>query len=337
MGGNALSVPVRRYSAVEYSKLLFQINKILNSLDIKNAIPLSYSDKETYGDLDVLIHADSLKKRNIRELIEMTFHPHQIHHNEHIYSFDYKEFQIDFIIMNPENWTTAYHYYSYNDLGNLIGRISYQMGFRYGHYGLKLVYRHPDGGRKFEQIISKDIYKILDFLGFDVEKYKQGFVNLTDIFDYVIKSKYYNPHIFDYEVLNHQNRTRNKKRVNYTKFLDYIKEHPINILSYVYGDKDMYVKWAEEYFGINIVNQIEEWKKVVELDKQIADKFNGDIIMQAYPNLKGKALGDAITKFKKHIEKNGGDYKTTIANNNVEILLAGFSMINNLESPERIK
>jgi len=305
-------------------------------LDIKNAIPLSYSSKETYGDLDVLIKSDSLGNRNIRDIIIAKYNPHQIHHNEHIYSFDYKEFQIDFILVPDADWITSYYYYSYNDLGNLIGRISYQMGFRYGHYGLKLVYRHDDGGKKFEKIISKDIYKILDFLGFDVERYKQGFVKLEDVFDFVIDSKYYNPHVFDYEVLNHQNRTRNKKRVNYAKFLDYVKENNKKS-NYIFGDKDMYVEMAEKYFGIDIVTQIKAWNKVVERDKEISAKFNGDMIMQKYPHLTGKELGNAITNFKFVINslygvdsKKDDFYKDWIYNNDVETIFDEFKVINKL-------
>jgi hypothetical protein len=301
MGGQALkNTYTRRYSKEEYVRLEDTVQTRLKSLGIKSRVPKSFGAKSTFGDLDVLILAESLNNRDMRDIIEDHFAPNEIYHNTSVYSFDYKEFQIDFILVKTKYWDTSYNYYSYNDLGNLIGRISYQMGFRYGHYGLKLVYRHPDGGRKFEMLISQDIERILDFLGFDVSEYKIGFYELRDIFAYVIKSKYFNPKIFQYEALNHQNKTRNKKRVNYAGFLDYIEGEKFDN-PYEYKDKDHYVTMAEDYFGLNIVEQIDSWKKVVERDKEIAEKFNGHIIMEHVPGLKGKELGSAITNFKKHI------------------------------------
>jgi len=307
MGGQALkSTYTRRYSKEEYERLCDTVLTRLKSLGIESRVPKSFGAKDSFGDLDVLILAESLKGKDMREIIEQHFAPNEIYHNSHVFSFDYKEFQIDFILVKTKYWDTSYQYYSYNDLGNLIGRISYQMGFRYGHYGLKLVYRHPDGGRKFEKILSQDTFAILDFLGFNVKEYLKGFYELEEIFDYVIECEYFNPKIFQYEALNHQNKTRNKKRKNYAAFLEYIetkgKQQMQYRTPYEYKDKDYYVRLAEDFFGIDIVNQIEDWKKEVERDKAIAEKFNGHKIMEHVPTLKGKELGNAITNFKKHIK-----------------------------------
>lgn len=303
MGGQALkNTFTKRYSKEEYKRLEDAVQTRLKSLKIKSRVPKAFGAKETFGDLDVLILAESLHGKNMIDVIEDHFAPNEIYHNSSVYSFDYKEFQIDFILVKTKYYDTSYHYYSYNDLGNLIGRISYQMGFRYGHYGLKLVYRHPDGGRKFEMILSQNTFDILQFLGFKPDVYADGFNELHDIFDYVIESEYFNPKIFQYEALNHQNKTRNKKRVNYAGFLEYVKNIKIKN-PYEYKDKDYYVKMAEDYFGLNIVEQINSWKKEVEVDKEIAKKFNGHLIMEHVPTLKGKELGHAITNFKKHIKE----------------------------------
>ena len=346
MGGSALkNTFTRRYSKEEYERLSKTVATRLKSLQIKNRVPLAYAAKKTFGDLDVLILTESLGNKDMRTVIEDHFAPNEIYHNSSVYSFDYKEFQIDFILVKTKYWDTSYHYYSYNDLGNLIGRISYQMGFRYGHYGLKLVYRHYDGGRKFEMLISQDIKRILEFLGFNVSEYDIGFYELRDIFAYVIKSKYFNPKIFQYEALNHQNKTRNKKRVNYAGFLEYIKGEKFDN-PYEYQDKDHYVNMAENFFGLNIVEQIDSWKKVVEKDKLVSAKFNGRLIMEKIPILKGKELGNAITKFKNYIKPylmsnqylnpNKSDnvediYKDWIIENDVDHIFLHFKTINNIK------
>lgn len=45
--------------------------------------------------------------------------------------------------------------------------------------------------------------------------------------------------------------------------------------------------------------ELENIQKEREIKKKVADKFNGNLIMDKYPYLKGKKLGDAIYNFKK--------------------------------------
>jgi hypothetical protein len=347
MGGNALKIAkTRRYSKKEYEEIS---REFIDTLPFKIYIPKSFGNKDSFGDLDILVHSGSYNNivgdKSMYDFIKETFNPTEIYNNSNVVSFDYKEFQIDFIRVKDINWETSKRYFEYNDLGNLIGRICYQMGFRYGHFGLKLVYRHDDGGKKFEKIISKDMDMILDFLGFDAERYRKGFESLTDVFDYVLDSKYFDPKYFAYEALNHQNRTRNKKRKNYAEFLNYIKDKKFDNKVPLRADKDYYVKKAEEYFGINLVSLIEVWNREVELDKIVSIKFNGYVIMEEYPNLRGKELGDAIRTFKDYVksylgakaalEKDDTDVKMLhrnwIIESDVEHIMSIFKTVNNLK------
>jgi hypothetical protein len=357
MGGNALKVPTRRYEKDEYEKIASDVLRMLSNYDIVAVIPESYSNKDTFGDLDVLIKSSTVKT-DIMEIIEYLFNPNEIYNNNNVKSFDYKEFQIDFILVGDENWNSSINYFSYNDLGNFIGRISYQMGFRFGDYGLKLVYRHEDGGRKFSKIISKDAAKIYEFLGFDYSRYLEGFDDVEDIFAYVVSSKYFNPRIFDYEQLNHQNRTRNKKRKNYELFLQYVKDNPkgneMTISAadgtgtpiksflhetYVFGSKDGFVDEAEKFFNTEIRSEIDAWKEIVDQQKRASGIFNGNVVMERYP-LRGKELGAAMKKFNDYFntflpdatDDNKKLYRSRwILDNNLETIFEVFSRVNNLD------
>lgn len=336
MGGQALKVAkTRRYNVVEYFFIREDVQDLLASKGLQSLVPKSYRGKPSFGDLDVLLlnDIDTLKYYNVRDLIVELFNPTEIYQNSHIYSFDYKEFQIDIILVNPENWYTSNVYFSYNDLGNFMGRIAYQMGFRYGDYGLKLVYRHEDGGRKFERIISRNPIKIFEFLGFEWNKYEKGFNTVEDIFDFVIESKYFNTDIFQYEQLDHQNRTRNKKRKNYAAFLEYIiglEKH------YTYASKDEYVELAEKFFSIDLRSQINNWKNIVDEQKRASAKFNGNIVMEHFP-LQGKQLGECMERFRNYVDSLSESvdkeihYHQWILNNDESQILATFANINELE------
>jgi len=356
MGGNALKVHTRRYEKDEYLKIMSDVLRMLANYDIEAVIPDSYSNKETFGDLDVLIKSSTVKT-DIMEIINYLFNPNEIYNNNNVKSFDFREFQIDFILVGDENWVTSINYFSFNDLGNFIGRISYQMGFRFGDYGLKLVYRHEDGGRKFSKIISKKPHKIYEFLGFDYGKYLEGFDEVEDIFAYVVSSKYFNPKIFEYEQLNHQNKTRNKKRKNYELFLQYVKDNPkgSNMTisaadgseksihsflheTYVFGSKEDFVDKAEKFFNTEIRSEINCWKERVDQEKRASAIFNGNVVMERYP-LRGKELGAAMKNFNDYFnsfipdatqEKKKLYRSRWILDNNIEKIFDIFSKVNNL-------
>ena len=338
MGGNALKVPTRRYEKEEYEIISHEVIGMLKSYGITAVIPKSYRNKDTFGDLDVLILSSTITKADIMEIIEYLFNPNEIYNNNNVKSFDYREFQIDFILVGDENWNSSISYFSYNDLGNFIGRISYQMGFRFGDYGLKLVYRHEDGGRKFSKIISKDTSKIYTFLGFDYSRYLEGFDDVEDIFAYVVSSKYFNPRIFDYEQLNHQNRTRNKKRKNYELFLQYVKGFKQSS-DFVFGDKDSFVDKAEKFFNTEIRSEIDAWKRIVDQQKRASGIFNGNVVMERY-SLRGKELGAAMKNFNDYFnsflpdatDDNKKLYRSRwILDNNLERIFEVFSKVNNLD------
>jgi hypothetical protein len=300
MGGNALKIAkVRRYERAEFDAISKEILDILKKeCEIDAHVPKFYHKKETFGDLDVLVRKEQLYV-DIKTLVQTIFNPTEIYKNGSVISFDYKEFQIDFIVTCYGDLETSKHYFSYNDLGNFMGRIAYKMGFRYGDYGLKVIYLHEDGGRKFSRIISKDPEKIFEFLGFDYQRYLEGFDDVEDIFEYVVNSKYFNRNIFDYDQLNHQNKTRNRKRKNYRLFLEYIQnleDHtPYDFLS-----KLEYIERAEYFFNVEILEQINEWNRIVAMDKEVAKKFSGKHIIEKY-GLQGKEVGRSIGVFKEFI------------------------------------
>lgn len=64
-----------------------------------------------------------------------------------------------------------------------------------------------------------------------------------------------------------------------------------------YGGFDLSCK-EEKDLGV-IIDRIKVYNKTKKINKKISSKFNGHIIMQLYPKLKGENLGSAINDFKK--------------------------------------
>lgn len=96
-----------------------------------------------------------------------------------------------------------------------------------------------------------------------------------------------------------------------------------------YGGIDLNCKSIPD--NKEIMNKINNYLKIKEENKVISSKFNGNIIMNKYPNLKGKRLGDVINGFKNTYDdfrkyalnassqQIMSDFDSFIINNNINI------------------
>jgi hypothetical protein len=230
MGGNALkNVVTRRYARAEYyilkERILNKIREHIHQFDVPKEVPY----KESFGDLDVLMVCPP--SINIENLIEELFHPTEIVHNGDVYSFDVEQFQIDFILIPKEQFENAIVYFSYSDLGGLIGNICHKIGLKYGIQGLWMNVHTKEFDpttKSTKLILSTNVQQIFDFLGYNYERYMQGFDNENDFFQWISEGKYFRRYYFDDDQLNHAHRQRTYKRPIYIKFIAYLNEQQID-------------------------------------------------------------------------------------------------------------
>lgn len=146
----------------------------------------------------------------MEEFIKTEFKPNEIFHNGNCWTFDYKEVQVDLIMSSGEHFYNHFFYMSYNDLGNFIGRLAHSVGLKYGQEGLW--YNHYYKNTKLGRIIiSKDYREIFNYLDLDYNRWEKGFDSLEEIFEFVSKSKLFNPPMYQLKSLNKINRERNLK------------------------------------------------------------------------------------------------------------------------------
>lgn len=316
MGGNALTVPVRRMSQAEIQAAQSHVQHVLQSeLGLLSFGIPAYRSKETFGDIDIIVQRDRMLgedgiprffQDDLIEVAQKHFNARAFAPNTNMLSFDYRlstddaeGFQVDLIQIAPEFVPTSIAYYSYNDLGNFIGRIAHKMGVKFGHEGLLYLYR--DGNYLFDTLtVSQDNDAILTSLGFDPKRYNQGFDTLQDIFEFASSTRYFNKDLFLLENRNHRARTRDRKRANYTAFLEYITHNDLPQYEYAENeDKRVWLPHLFKHFP-NFQAQFEETQKNFERNKILKDGFNGKILGEA-TGLSGKELGAFMGAFKQHL------------------------------------
>jgi len=327
MGGKALNkygVNTERKNTEEFQRIGKSVRETLSfmflrkyGVNLETAIVTCYHQKSDHGDLDLLIKmTPEIESKNIdlRTVIQLSYLPQAIHNNGGVYSFDYQKFQIDFIPVKESKWETAKTYYSYDPLGNIMGKTFHKFGLSYGWDGLFYKFRNFNGRNSKNILLTNDARKIFDFGGYDYDRYLQGFETLEDILKFAIDSKYFDTQIFRMENLKSIDKKRNRKRSSYHVFLKYMKDNNINIRYDFHKDKELYLPMVDEFFPENnLLGQLYELRMKDTEDKILSQKFNGDIVMSWLPNLMGKELGRVIGKFKESFE-NDEDYREFILN-----------------------
>lgn len=305
MGGNALkTAKTRRYNRDEFFDTWAKIYRIfVNQGTICRGIELipAYETKESFGDMDILIDEYEFSKSKFtNEFIKEKFGSTEIVRNGVVISFNFEEIQVDLIFTKTFDYSLCY--FSYNDLGNLIGRLAHKFGLKHGHDGLSLPIR-DDSHVYRTYSITTDHDETLRFLNLDVDTYKRGFKTLEDIFLYVSSSKYFRPEIYLFENLNNIQRTRDRKRSTYNAFLEWCKTREFSEKKW-YTSKTDALNYAIEYFdnehgGTLFRDAYEKTFQEIAARKYISSKFNGEIVMNV-TNLTGKNLGE----FMKHLKTN---------------------------------
>jgi len=303
MGGRALlrfGIESKRISSDEYRSLSKEIKNILN--ETKHNIIPSHRDKETFGDMDIVYTGVPFTKESILELFPKT---KALSKNGNVLSLEYKDFQIDLIYSSREYFESSLNYASFPDLGNLIGRIFHKIGAKYGHRGLDLIIRLDENQHVLSEInLTKSIDEILPLIGLSVEKFKNGFDSLEDIFQYVASSSFFDPDIYLFHNRNHKSKIRDKKRMAYNRFLEWIKsQNPpahyhfpekserggYNIREPFYSEIIVPAfPWIEEFVAKMITS--------FELRQELKKIYNGKIVSEM-TGLSGKELGVFMKKY----------------------------------------
>lgn len=308
MGGNALAIKSVRMSAADYDRTALVCVGKLRALYPQGevaAIP-SYRTKPDHGDLDVLIATAGYNPFDAAQVLGAA----EVVRNGPVTSIgipvepdkpavEGNVFQVDLISIDEPSFDYAYKYFSFNDLGNLVGRTAHKAGLSHKHDGLYFYVRNED--HKFRDIILTRDYEVaLRFLGYDVEAFKRGFDTLEDIFKFVAGSKFFNRDIYLLENRNAQSRVRDRKRRTYMEFLKYCEAHP-ELPAYAYPENksDWIPRIAEHFPGF----QEEYDQALAEIAERqaVKNKFNGEWVA-SITGLEGKALGALLTRFRASFE-----------------------------------
>ncbi|AZZ91877.1 hypothetical protein EUZ85_14525 [Hahella sp. KA22] len=318
MGGNALKdYGAQRLSVGDALRIGEKARHAIQALQCHDGAPVraeivtAYRKKETYGDIDIVV-SESVKRdlgnTFIAELLGNVLgdgQPLPFIANGGVASFGAPleqggVFQVDLLYTPACQFDFALSYFSWNDAGNLIGRVAHKMGMKFGHNGLWLPFR--DGDYLFtEVLVTRDFDKAVRFLGFDIARWKQGFDDLTQLYQFISASKYFDKNIYLLENRSHNARVRDAKRPTYTGFLNWLRE------AYTGEDfKDWPASktaWLPQIFAEFPEAEAAWGDAEADLARQreIKRKFNGELV-SGLSGLTGTELGALMQQIRHSFE-----------------------------------
>lgn len=315
MGGNSI-VNSRRVSKEEYYMLWLEIKQELdkNPYNLKSMLVKSYRDKKDHGDIDIIV--ESIPYWNWINHIQYCFKPEHFYNNKKNFSFSYKGVQIDLIFADPDLLDMHDFFYSYNDLGLILGKMCYGIGCTLGYDGLRKKIYSKDGQKLGEYLITKKPNEICKFLGIEYRTYLNGFNTMEDVFKYATSSIFFTKRYFDPINWTYKQKTRDLKRKNLEMFISNIDKYPEKSYLKNYG-KEAYKYRLKEISVDQFYDYLDYWSKLNSeyTDEKIASQIlNGNILSEKY-GWEKRQLGEAIRLFKSmfktkkdrinHIKKQG--------------------------------
>ena len=309
MGGNVFKGKTRRLDKAAYEQVAAHAAAALRELypSSKVSVIPSYGAKCDFGDLDVLISDEGLKSQedyeNLKRMTQEHFGAVGWERNGPVASVDYHKpplndelgFQVDLIKQDARTYEYGLAYFSFNDLGNLLGRIAHAMGVSHRHDGLYWYFR--DSTYLFKEIeLTIDPAKTLTFLGLPPERFAQGFDTLEDIFRYVSSSEFFRPEIYLLHNRNHVGRIRDKKRKTYMAFIDWCKTNCTTATAPLPADKSVWFERIQQFFP-HFEDEHREALRQFNENRAVKEKFNGQLVSEI-TGLTGPELGTLMRRIR---------------------------------------
>lgn len=325
MGGHAL----KKVTLVRLPKEIYQkvescvVDKYLQ-LELNVFVTRYLDSKLDFGDLDLIV--ETPPGFDIKASIQKLFEPVEIVANGNVFSFSYlvdkgledvdssdpRYFQIDIISVPPEDFVNSKFYFSYGDMGAIIGAITKHWGFSFGGNGLTYDVCASEGDHTTSLskiVVTKDPYEVCEITGLDPGILTewlgarqdspsglpggQSKLTETDLFDWVTGSRLFYPEFWSSrsKKWNYENRSRLKDRPMYQRFIyQYLPKKfgwEVDLRGVSVEDRiDMVPPEVRREFTHDVLtryNKMDLVNKVLE-DKRLSllakSRFNGKIVSE---------------------------------------------------------
>lgn len=303
MGGHALKklgITTKRIPPFQYRELEAEAKAIITQYFDHVDTPRQLDTKADFGDVDFVVCSPKrgVSFEDLRTFLSRDFQTKGFVTNGNVTSFEFKDFQCDLIIFpSRAQQQAAVAFFSWADLGMMLGVIARTLGLSFGMTGLDLRIVLPEKLVKSSSVTKLQLTGSLEeafaFLGYDVNKWKQGFRDEQDIIQYVLHGEHVGADVL--KILNRNVGKRSTNRPMFKSFLEHAALRQASLEDLPEEEEDKRILHREralEHFGMR-ANYLQE-----VLSELLQPKYRGMLQMEAFrqeTGLQSKDLGAFIS------------------------------------------
>ncbi len=296
MGGKLFDLP--RMPRADYLEREAEIRAYLDrELPGGYRIPRYHDGKADFGDMDVIVAtAADWGERRQRWAAELGITRIKI--VGHVFSTVYRELQTDFFAVPAARLDSMHAFMSFNDVGNIIGRLCRRFNLTWGEDGLSYVHRRASSDSyRADLPITQDLARVCAFLGLDHAHWQRGFADLDALFTWVTASPYFSvaPYL---DAVGGEMKSKSKLRPTIVRFIAWLGERGLDQRP-AFGDRTSYVaQIAAAFPEADLPGQLAAEHVAEAHAIALRGKWSGKRVMQLRPELAGAALGEFIQAFR---------------------------------------
>ena len=253
MGGNVFQT--ERMTKQQYDFVCDKIKDIIGNL---GHITKQLTDKDSFGDVDLVVYdtdKDDVLTKLSDYVLDTNGHSLKLQFNDVI-------FQCDIILADKElgNIADVWELHNHGDFYNFVGKMANAAGFKISHDG-SVKFRYSKSKSITTNLSIKQLLQLLD-IDKPITEYN---MSKAEMFEKIVKSKFFKKEYFDLNNLNNRSRKRQLKRPTYMEFLEYIKD--------IDDSKNEYVNIELEPNQISTDDMLSHQASVMT-NRIVRDKYN---------------------------------------------------------------
>lgn len=205
----------RRHTTDEIKNAIPAIVDFLKQVDgISLHFQKEFHDKQTHGDLDILVGFSSFQcQDDLTQLLEANNIAHSV--NGRVSSFMWAELQVDAIFVDERRAQSAAKYFSWGDVGNILGLFAVNKGLKLSEAGLYIEENLPNLGLA-RAFVSFEFEFALTYFGLPIGEFNKGFNNFEEALMFLSKSNI----VPDLSYVDSVKRRRMRVRPNQTRYYE---------------------------------------------------------------------------------------------------------------------
>lgn len=254
MGGKIFNT--ERMTKQQYEFVCETIRNIVGS---KGHITKQFIDKESFGDVDLVVYdvdGDDVLTKLSDYMLDKNGNSLKL-------QFDDVIFQCDIILAEKEknNIVDVWELHNHGDFYNFVGKMANAAGLKIGYDG-KIKFRYSKSKGIVTDLSIKQLLRLLD-----IDKPVTMLYNMTkaEMFEKIVKSKFFKKEYFDLSNLNNRSRKRQLKRPTYMEFLEYIKDIDDSENEYIHVEFETTQKTVDDML---------EHQATIMTNRIVRDKYN---------------------------------------------------------------